>query len=112
MKKKSLNVKKINHSLLNNFLNQDSIRVVFKKFKTKISTNENYLVAVSGGPDSLALAFLAKCFENKYNSKFNYCHIDHKLRPESSKEALKVVRILKKININCKVIKWRGKKPK
>ena len=37
--------------------------------------------------------------------------VDHKLRKESSKEANSVCSILKKIDINCKVLNWHGKKP-
>ena len=112
MKKKSLNVKKTNPSYINNFLNQSFINSIFKKFERKLNPKESYIVAVSGGPDSLALAFLAKCYENKYNSKIYYYHIDHNLRAESSEEAAKVVKILKKINVRCKVLKLKGKKPK
>ena len=81
------------------------------KFEKKLNSRESFLVAVSGGPDSLALAFLSKCYEEKYGAKFNYCIIDHKLRKDSSKEAQDVCKILKKINIKCKIIKWIGSNP-
>ena len=68
-------------------------------------------VAVSGGPDSLSLAFLAKCYSILNQVKFNYVVVDHKLRKESSIEANKVKKMLKKIGINCKILVWRGKKP-
>ena len=111
MKRKSLNVQKINHNFISNLLNKDFIRPIFSKFEKKLNSRESFLVAVSGGPDSLALAFLSKCYEEKYGAKFNYCIIDHKLRKDSSKEAQDVCKILKKINIKCKIIKWIGSKP-
>ena len=111
MKRKSLNVQKIIPNYLNDLLIQNSLKHIFNKFEKKLDINQSYLVAVSGGSDSLALAFLSKCFEKKYDVRFNYCIVDHKLRPESSKEAKEVCRILKKIKINCKILKWKGFKP-
>ena len=61
MKKKSLNVKK--KSLKKTFfLNQIFIKKIYKKFEKNIRGIDKCLVAVSGGPDSLSLAFLAKCY--------------------------------------------------
>ena len=39
---------------------------------SSLNTRENLAVAVSGGPDSLALAYLAKCYsiKNKITVKF------------------------------------------
>ena len=53
------------------------------------------IVAVSGGPDSLALAFVAEeiCFEKKIN--FEAVVVDHGLRSESTGEASQVVETLK-----------------
>ena len=107
MKKKSLNVQKINLNLSNK-----NIRVIFKNFQKKIDKNKTYAVAVSGGPDSLALAFLTKYFSKLYNTRFYYYLVDHKLRPDSSKEAKKVKNLLKKIKVRCKILIWKGKKPK
>ena len=111
MKRKSLNVQKIIPNYLNDLLIHNSLKHIFNKFEKKLDINQSYLVAVSGGSDSLALAFLSKCFEKKYDVRFNYCIVDHKLRLESSKEAKEVCRILKKIKINCKILKWKGFKP-
>ena len=38
--------------------------------------------------------------------------VDHRLRKDSNFEAKKVVKLLKKIDINCKILVWKGKKPK
>ena len=112
MKKKSLSVKKIIRNKNINFLNDQKIFKIFSQFKKSLVSKGSYAVAVSGGPDSLALAFFAKCFSiiNKNDIKFYI--IDHKLREESSKEAKLVKSKLSKFSINCKILVWYGKKPK
>ena len=69
------------------------------------------MVAVSGGPDSLALAFLTKIYSIKKKLISKYIIIDHKLRKESSKEANDVKKTFKKFNIEAKILTWYGKKP-
>ena len=115
MKKKSLSAKKTIHKSLLNHLNNSKVKKVFNGFKNYldkfIKKKDKIGVAISGGPDSLALAFLAKCYflTNKLEAKFFI--VDHKIRKESSKEA-KLVRLsLKKFNINCEILKWYGEKP-
>ena len=115
MKKKSLSAKKIIHKLLLNHLKNKKINKIFKKFKNYLEKNGKKKikigVAVSGGPDSLALAFLTKCYSliNKLDAKFFI--VDHKLRKNSSKEAKLVKLFLRKFDIDCKILKWKGKKP-
>ena len=93
-------------------LNNNKIRKSFNEFKKNLNENKNFAVAVSGGPDSLALSFLSKCFSLENRSKVKFYTVDHKLRKNSSSEAKLVCLMLKKIGINCKVLIWRGKKPK
>jgi len=115
MKKKSLSAKKTIHKSLLNHLNNSKVKKVFNGFKNYldkfIKKKDKIGVAISGGPDSLALAFLAKCYflTNKLDSKFFI--VDHKIRKESSKEAKLVRLFLKKFNINCEILNWHGKKP-
>ena len=110
MKRKSLNVKK--RSLKKTFfLNQSFVRKIYKKFEKNINGLDKSLVAVSGGPDSLSLAFLTKCYSIKNSVNFKYALVDHRLRKDSSLEAKKVAQILKKIGINCKILVWKGRKP-
>jgi len=112
MKKKSLSVKKKHHSSILKHLNNKDILKVFKEFKKAIDVKSKYAAAISGGSDSLALAYFCKCISTIYNTKIQYYLIDHKLRKESTKEANKVLQILKKLKINCKILTWKGKKPK
>ena len=111
MKKKSLNAKKRSLKRSTFFLNQKFIKKIYKKFEKNVDGVSRSLIAVSGGPDSLSLAFLAKCYSRLNSVKFNYVIVDHKIRKESSLEAKKVVRLLKQIGINCKILVWKGKKP-
>ena len=111
MRKKSLSAKKRSPNKLTFFLDQIFIKKIFKVFENNINKNEKSLVAISGGPDSLSLAFLAKCYSTLNSVKFNYALVDHKLRKGSSDEAKTVVQMLKKIGISCKILVWKGKKP-
>ena len=104
MKKKSLAARKIIHKLLLNHLKDNRVKKVFSGFKNhldKFVNNKSKIgVAISGGPDSLALAFFTKCFLllNKLDSMFFI--VDHRLREESSKEAKSVKLLLQIQNIN------------
>ena len=116
MKKKSLNVKKTTHKLLLHHLKDYRVKKIFKDFKNylfKFLNNKDRIgVAISGGPDSLALAFLAKCFLILNKLESNFFIVDHGLRKDSLKEAKNVKKLLQKFDIDCKILKWKGKKPK
>ena len=112
MKKKSLNAKNKNRNTVTNFLKDKFINTIYKQFEKNLVSERGYIVAVSGGPDSLALAYFAKCFSQLKKVNFYYYLVDHRLREGSSKEAKKTLDLLKKINVKCKVLTWHGKKPK
>ena len=111
MNLKNLSVQNKNHKNILSHLNDKKILKIFNDFLNSLNNKENLAVAVSGGPDSLALAFLAKCHSLKNQGKVKYFIVDHKLRKESSLEAKNVRNVLKKINIDCKILPWNGKKP-
>ncbi len=92
-------------------LKNKKIAQIYKKFEKSLNINENFIVAVSGGPDSLALAFLSKVYsiKNKVVSKFFI--IDHKLRKDSTHEAKTVKKLLSKYSIKADILTWVGKKP-
>jgi tRNA(Ile)-lysidine synthase len=68
-------------------------------------------VAVSGGPDSLALAILADRWARTRAGKVCALTVDHRLRPESSAEAGRLGRWLSVRGIQHEVLIWEGKKP-
>ena len=111
MNLKNLNVQSKSHKKLLSYLNIRKISIIFNEFTNSLRVKENLAVAVSGGPDSLALAYLAKCYSLKEKVKVKYFIVDHKLRKESSLEAKNVKNILNKFDINCTILKWNGKKP-
>ena len=48
-----------------NKLKNKKIKEIYERFEKTLNINNNFAVAVSGGPDSLALAFLAKVYSIK-----------------------------------------------
>ena len=111
MNQKSLSAQNKTHKQVLSFLKNKKISKVYSEFSSSLNTRESLAVAVSGGPDSLALAYLAKCYSIKNKITVKFFLVDHKLRPESTKEAISVRKLLKKIGVTCKVLSWRGKKP-
>ena len=99
------------HKKILSQLNDKKILKMFKEFENSLGNKKNLAVAVSGGPDSLALAYLTKCYSIKNKIKVKYYIVNHKLRKESSLEAEVVKKVLKKIDIHCKILNWNGKKP-
>ena len=111
MNQKSLSVQNKTHKQILSFLKNKKISKVYTEFSYSLNVGENLAVAVSGGPDSLALAYLAKCYSIKNKITVKFFLVDHKLRPESTEEAASVKKILQKIGITCEVLSWKGKKP-
>jgi len=112
MSRKNLNVLSKTHKLLLNKLKDKRIFQIYQKFEAYLDINENFIVAVSGGPDSLALSFLAKIYSIKKSLKIKYFIVDHKLRKNSTLEAKFVQKQLKRFSINLEILTWSGVKPK
>jgi tRNA(Ile)-lysidine synthase len=112
MSPKNLNVSIKTHKFLLNKLRDKRILQIYKKFENYLDINENFTVAVSGGPDSLALTFLAKIYSIKNFLNVKYFIVDHKLRKNSTTEAKYVQKLLKKFSINLNILTWNGTKPK
>ena len=70
-----------------------------RRFKTK-----SFLVAISGGPDSLALAALIKTYNYEEKMKLQFVLVNHNIRKNSLKEALMVKSLLKKHKIDLKIL--------
>ena len=109
MSKKNSNV-----ILKNKFKNQNEFSEIYLNFQKKLNSlkQQSFLIAVSGGPDSLALCFLSKIYSIQNHLKVKYFHVDHKLRNNSTKEAKFVKLLLKKLSTNLEILTWVGKKPK
>ena len=112
MSPKNLNVPNKIHKFLLLKLKDKKILQIYKKFEVGLNVDKNFVVAVSGGPDSLALSFLAKIYSIKKSLNIKYFIVDHKLRKNSTLEAKYVQKQLKKFSINVDILNWVGAKPK
>ena len=92
-------------------LSNQRVNQIYRKFKGSFKIDKDFIVAVSGGSDSLALAFLTRIFALKNRLNAKYFIVDHKLRKESTTEAFKVKKILKNLNIQSKILTVKSKKP-
>ena len=105
MSLKNLNASnKIHKNLINN-LKDKRIFQIYRKFENILSLNQDFIVGVSGGSDSLALCFLTKIYSIKKSLNAYYFIVDHRLRKNSSTEAQSVKNLLKKYNIKSDILK-------
>jgi len=111
MSPKNLNVSNKTHKDLLKKLRDKRINQIYRKFEKTLKLNQDFIVGVSGGSDSLALCFLTKIYSIKKLLNVNYYIVDHRLRINSSIEAQSVKNLLKKYNISSDILKWFGKKP-
>ena len=61
MNLKNLSAQNKAHKEILSHLNTKKISKIYNEFSSSLKVKEDLAVAVSGGPDSLALAYLAKC---------------------------------------------------
>jgi tRNA(Ile)-lysidine synthase len=107
MSKKNSSVLRLKDLSLNN-----KTSPIYFNFKSQleISIKKNtFLVALSGGPDSLALSALSYAYSIENKSKVFFVLVDHGIRKNSSKEAQNVKRLLKKKGINLTILKNKKK---
>ncbi len=112
MSLKSLNVSKKTHKFLLDKLKDRRIFQIYKKFESNLPIEKKFIVAVSGGPDSLALSFLAKIYSIKKSLDIKYYIVDHRLRKNSTLEAKLVQKKLKNFSVKLNILTWKGKKPR
>jgi len=72
------------------------------------------VLAVSGGPDSVALMWLAARWRKGLvrGPRLVAVTIDHGLRPEAAREAREVKRLARALDLEHRTLRWRGAKPK
>ena len=72
------------------------------------------LLAVSGGPDSIALMVLAARWRKALPRKpeLIVATVDHGLRPESRREAAGAAKLAGKLGLAHRTLRWTGAKPK
>ena len=111
MSPKNLNASNKTHKNLINNLRDKRILQIYKKFENILGLNQDFIVGVSGGSDSLALCFLTKIYAIKKSLNVYYFIVNHRLRKNSSAEAQSAKKLLKKYNIKSDILNWYGKKP-
>ena len=72
------------------------------------------VLAVSGGPDSLALMWLAARWRRALSRgpRLIAVTVDHGLRPEAAREARDVKRLARTLDLPHRTLRWTGAKPK
>ena len=72
------------------------------------------VLAVSGGPDSIALMWLLARWRNALSRGPHLVAVtvDHGLRPESAREARDVKRLARSLGLAHRTMRWTGAKPK
>ena len=111
MSQKNLNAQNKTHKFLLNKLKDKRTLQIYKKFEKNLKVKKSAIVAVSGGPDSLALSFLTKIYSLKKSLDVKYFIVDHRLRKNSTLEAKNVQKLLKNFSINLSILTWKGSKP-
>jgi tRNA(Ile)-lysidine synthase len=72
------------------------------------------VLAVSGGPDSMALMWLAARWRSAraQGPRLIAVTVDHGLRPEAAREAVAVKQAARSLDLPHRTLRWRGDKPK
>jgi tRNA(Ile)-lysidine synthase len=72
------------------------------------------VLAVSGGPDSIALMWLAARWRRALvrGPRLFAATVDHGLRPEAAREAREVKRLARSLDVPHRTLRWRGAKPR
>jgi tRNA(Ile)-lysidine synthase len=85
-------------------------RALFEPF----AKEKAVVIAVSGGPDSTALLWLAAQWraERKTGPQLVALTVDHGLRKESAREAQAVKSLSRKLGVVHHTLRWKGDKPK
>ncbi len=76
-----------------------------------LAPKDKVLVAVSGGPDSVAMLYLLRDIAEELNLKLRIIHLNHLLRPKEAEEEMEfVINLAKKLKIPVTTAKIDAKK--
>lgn len=73
--------------------------------------DQRIVLAVSGGPDSMAMMHLAAAAAPALRMTLVVATVDHGLRPDSAADAAFVRRHAEALGLACAVLHWQGDKP-
>ncbi|QQO16145.1 tRNA lysidine(34) synthetase TilS [Bradyrhizobium diazoefficiens] len=85
-----------------------------KQLFAELKSAPALVLAVSGGPDSVALMWLAARWQRGLarGPRLTVVTVDHGLRPEAAREAREVKRLAAGLGLPHRTLRWRGAKPK
>ena len=89
-----------------NYIEQQFAEIIAATFKPKLT---KFIIALSGGVDSIVLAIIAHKWAIKNQAKIIAVTIDHDLRENSAQEASLVNKLMQKYQIEHEIIKWDRK---
>jgi tRNA(Ile)-lysidine synthase len=76
-----------------------------------LAEHDALLLAVSGGPDSVALMLLAAEWSHRAAKRIEIATVDHGLRAEAAQEALRVGEWCSDLGFPHHILRWEGEKP-
>lgn len=76
-----------------------------------LAAHDALLLAVSGGPDSIALALLAARWKLRARKHIEIATVDHGLRAEAAQEAAQVGEWARALGFVHHILRWEGEKP-
>lgn len=84
-----------------------------KQLFAELKSAPALLLAVSGGPDSVALMWLAARWRRSLarGPQLTVATVDHGLRAEAAREAREVKRLAAELGLTHRTLRWRGAKP-
>ena len=85
-------------------INRLNFTKFFNSCNYTLEDSPHIAVAVSGGPDSMALIFILNKWINKYNGKLIGLIVNHNLRDNSYDEAKKTYNLLTNLKIKSKIL--------
>lgn len=77
-----------------------------------LAGHEGLLLAVSGGPDSMALMLLAARWSLRGTKRIAIATVDHGLRAEAAEEARRVGEWARALGFPHHILRWEGEKPR
>ncbi len=84
------------------------------KLLAPLATYDGIVLAVSGGPDSMALMHLVAEWSGRHpkpSRRILVVTVDHGLRRESAGEASFVADWATRLELPCRIVRWEGEKP-
>ena len=77
-----------------------------------LETTDRFITALSGGPDSTALACLAEFYARSYGKHHQAVIVNHNIRPNATNEAVRISQRMKSRAIASQILNITGEAPK